>query len=476
MASSLFVFLASIAIHTSPTSDTLTGQESALETQFVTLGSIDLISGHIGSEVESYLSQLRDYEVAKLRDISGKIREAALAELGSNPATEAEMQLFKVDEAYLSLLHILDEIESLRVSPSGNQNYAKAWHGLIVRRNSAFRSFVKQSLVLFRMRRFGEGLSLAKARVSLLTHAEHGRWALQLVPYLRSVSHFFLHFFSKVESPYSPHFTPKMHRVLDSYGSRWNMQIQAIGFDENSRQRFHEKGLHVWVMNHRDIYLDPFFVSQILKSASCSWDCHYAVDPFRYFGGQANRISKRMTEMPDFLAVGDQSGAAIRQAKEIAAASERANIFIFPEATTSLFGDTALLDPYFALSFVRSLKRLKIPGGLHFHIVSTNIDVSPRVTFRQRLSQYFRRHHTSPVSIQYHGSISADEIPNRMGIDQAFEMNTRIWLAFQKAQASNASRLNGQLRSSSLQSDILNMVQRELRCSDILPRLAPAAS
>jgi hypothetical protein len=464
MVFGLWIFILGLVAHAGLLAAPLSLAEDELVRQQSNIQSLSLTTGTVGQDVENYLKLLRDYEVFKLRELSSSLLRAANEEVSEASSPVADAQLLKVKEKYQSLDQILDEIAGLSITPVIGQNYAKSWHGISVRRNSTFRAYVREILILFRITQLGEAPSLAKARLTILTQAEYTQWAFQLIPYLRSVSSFFFHFFKEIENPHTPHFTPELHRALDLFAKGRGMNVRPIGFDEESRSRFKLPGLHVWVMNHRDIYLDPFFVSQILKNAACDWDCHYAVDPVRYLGGVARPISKRMVEMPDFLPVGDQAGAAIRRAKEIAANSSRANVFIFPEATTSLMGDTAILDPYFALSFVRSLKRLKINGGIHFHIVSTNVSVDPRVNPRQRISQYFRPGTYESVALTYHGSISSDELPQRMETDQAFELNSRIWLAFHRAQETNSKLLHGQLRQNSLHQSISQMFQKEFRC------------
>jgi hypothetical protein len=307
-----------------------------------------------------------------------------------------------------------------------------------------------------------------QVRVSRQVH--YARWFWLLLPHLGELSQFFLQFFKDVPDPHRPHFTPQMHQFLNSYSAARKMKFETQGFDEEAKKRFQQDGLHLWVMNHRDIYLDPVFVSQILKAASCSWNCHYAVDPFRYLGGASNRLSQRMTQLPDFLPVGTEAGEAITRTKEIIRNRKKANVFIFPEATTSLIGDTSFFDPYFVLSFVRSLRRANISGGIHFHLVSTDAPVDIRVNFRQRMSQLFQRSWPT-IRLSYHGSFSDADLPKRLTENDAFQLHSQMWLKFQLAQTSNPQRLFGQLRQKALSGSLIRLFEFEGICRRALADL-----
>lgn len=441
--------------------------ETGLRNQLPHLRDVRLDGGHIDSEVINYLSSLQAYQVLKLKALSENLRSAAETILKDsrrlNPSQEIESQWKVVQESYKHLQKILDKLASLDIAPTGRRNeHAKSWHLIFAKRNSAFRAFVREVLVLYRMVQFGENLSLANARLLLMTHLEYVRWALKLLPHFPLVSKLIVQFFKPINAPHTPHFTPKMHRVLDRYGTGL-MTIVPNGFDEESLRRFQEKGLHIWVMNHRDIYLDPYFVSQVLKNAGCGWGCYYAVDPFRYLGGTMTFISEKIASMPDFLTVGGKSAEAIRRAKRIISHNQRANIFIFPEATTSLMGDTALFSPYFMLAFIRNLKKANIPGGIHLHVISTDIEVDFRATLKQRIRQLFTEQ--KAVELKYLGSI---DIPDKITEAEAFKINTIIWALIYGAQRTNKYHIQGELTYRALEKSINIMFDKELGCKNIL--------
>lgn len=447
---------------------TLESRFQELQMQFNELSPLDI---EIDSAIEKLLELQRDYETDKLllsveeiyqsaREYDGKFKKLNLT----------QRQLENLEEARKEILETLNKIADLNIAPDGASKYSKGWHQTIVLRNSQYRKFIRQVVRYFQMCDWGEDGAKKSFRVRASRQLHYVRWFWHLLPHLGEISQFFFQFFKDVPNSHQPHFTPQMHQLLNSYSAARKMRFEAQGFDEQAQERFQEKGLHLWVMNHRDIYLDPVFVSQILKAASCSWNCHYAVDPFRYLGGASNRLSQRMTKLPDFLPVGTEPGRAIARTKEIIKRRDKANVFIFPEATTSLIGDTAFFDPYFILSFVRSLRRANIPGGIHFHLVSTDIAVDVRVNFRQRISQLFQSSWPA-IRLSYHGSFSESDLPKRLTENHAFKIHSQMWLKLHTAQANNSSQIFGQLRQKALSGSLIRLFEFEGVCRRALNEL-----
>lgn len=428
----------------------------------------------LGSDI-SHLLELqigfRDYEVQKLL----KLLEDLMVSISlryprsSFNSEEVGPAIQELDEAYQIAVGILLKIRALEIGLEQGREYASDWHNLIPQRNSAVRKFIRAALKVINLDEQGRPTTYF-VRSAMGRHLENMRWLRLMVPYYRELRSFFGTFYSDPQNSYDADFIPAMHRLLRAFAERRRMPFQFQFFTDELRAAANEPGLHLWIMNHRDIYLDPLFVSQVMSQLQCGEACYYAMDPLRYFSGISDDISRRTAQRPDFLPVGTEAGEAIKRLRHILSMKGRAQVFFFPEATTSLIGDTSILEPYFSLAFLRSIRRVNVEGGIHLHLISTDAPVSLRVDFRQRISQLFQ-HSPAEVGIRYHGTILMAELPRKITPEVAARINLWIWAAFMRGQKSSDSLIAGQLKDQALRRSVDAFFRFHSPCRDNLLRL-----